>query len=179
MRVFFYGYMLPLHGPQFVLEAAELLKDNPDITFLLAGRIGKYEEAIVAAQGRGARIEYRQWVPFDELPELIAGSAVNIAGPFGQTFQAQHVINGKVYQFLASGSVALLGANQNTANFINHVNSLVVPRGDAQAIAREIEWAYNNQDQLPAITRAGRELYDQHYSNKVISGYLKQMLDRL
>jgi glycosyltransferase involved in cell wall biosynthesis len=171
--------MLPLHGPQYVIEAAEVLKDNPHIQFLLAGRIGDYEQAIKEAQGRGAQIEYRQWVPFDELPALIAGSAINVAGPFGETFQAQHVINGKVYQFLASGSVALLGANKNTDMFLNHVNCLIVPRGDAQAIAREIDWAYRNQDKLPGIASAGRALYDQYYSNKAIAEELQKILKQL
>jgi glycosyltransferase involved in cell wall biosynthesis len=175
-RVFFYGAMLPLHGPQYVIEAAELLKDNSNITFLIAGKIGKYEQAIIDAQGRGARIEYRQWIPFDELPQLVAESAINIAGPFGNTYQAQHVINGKTYQFLASGSVALIGRNKNTKPFINHVNCLMVPQADAQAITTEIDWAYHHQDQLPAIAVAGRALYDERYSNKVIAEELRQIL---
>jgi len=178
-RVFFYGYMLPLHGPQYVLRAAELLKDNPNISFLIAGKTEKYQAEIDQAIQNGARIEYRAWVPFDELPEIVAGSAVNIAGPFGQTFQSRHVINGKVFQFLASGNVALIGANKNTDKFINHVNALVVPQGDAQAIAREIDWAYNHQDLLPAIARAGRKTYDQFYSNEVIAKDLQQMLDKI
>ena len=178
-RVFFYGYMLPLHGPQFVIDAAEKLKHIPNIEFLIAGRIGTFETAIQEAQQHGANITFRQWVPFDELPSLIAASSINIAGPFGKTFQAQHVINGKVYQFLASGSVALIGSNDNTGLFLNHVNCLLVPQGDAEAIAREIQWAYEHQDQLPAIAAAGRLLYDKDYSNKVIAGQLRAMLDKL
>ncbi len=178
-QVFFYGAMLPLHGPQYVIQAAELLKDNPSITFLIAGKIGKYEQAIIDAQGRGARIEYRQWIPFDELPRLIAESCVNIAGPFGNTYQAQHVINGKTYQFLASGRIALIGEGKNTGPFINHTNCLLVPQGSAQAIASEIDWAYHNQNQLPAIGQAGRALYDERYSNTVIAEELHQILQGL
>jgi glycosyltransferase involved in cell wall biosynthesis len=178
-RVFFYGYMLPLHGPEVVLQAAELLKGNPDIQFLIAGRTGIYIDKIKEYQGRGAHVEYREWIPFDELPMLIAESGLCIAGPFGNTFQAQHVINGKVYQFLASGSVALLGANKNTDLFKNRENCLIVPQGDAQAIATEIQWAYDNRDKLPAIAEAGRNLYDAHFTNTIIAGKLREMLEGL
>lgn len=175
-RVFFYGYMLPLHGPQFVIQAAEILKNYPDIEFLIAGRIGKYEEMIQAAQSRGARITYRQWVPYAEIPELVRSSAINIAGPFGETLQAKHVINGKVYQFLASGAVTMLGANNSTDEFTNHQNCLIVPRGNAQAIADEILWAYQHQDQLPSIAAAGRQVYEAHFSNQVVAQQLASML---
>jgi glycosyltransferase involved in cell wall biosynthesis len=179
-KVFFYGFMLPLHGPQYLIEAAEMLKDNPNIQFTIGGRIGDFEERIKQAQAAGARIEYRQWIPFEELPGLIEGASVNVAGPFGDTLQAKHVINGKVYQFLATGSVALLGANEDTGKFVNRVNSLVVPQGDAAAIAREIRWAYDNQALLPGIAQAGRQLYDQYFSNKVIAGILqREVIDRL
>lgn len=177
--IFFYGYMLPLHGPLYVVRAAELLKDNPDINFLIAGRTKKYLPMIEQAKARGARIEHRDWVPFEELPQLIASAGVNIAGPFGNTFQARHVINGKVYQFLASGSLALLGEGKNTQDFINHENCLIIPQGSAEAIAREIEWAYRNPDKIPAIIRAGRKLYDEKYSNKVLAESLEQMLKSL
>lgn len=177
--VFFYGYMLPLHGPNFVLDAAELLKEYKNINFIIAGRTEKYKPMIEAAIAGGARIEYREWVPFEELPELIANAAINIAGPFGNTFQAQHVINGKVYQFLASGSVALLGAGKNTADFKNHENCLIVPQGNAEDIAREIAWAYNNPEKLPGIARAGHKLYEAKYSNTVLAESLEQMLRSL
>lgn len=177
--VFFYGYMLPLHGPLYVLRAAELLKDNQDISFIIAGRTKKYLPMIEQAQARGARIEYRDWVPFEELPKLINGAAVNIAGPFGNTFQAQHVINGKVYQFLACGALALLGEGKNTQDFKNHENCLLVPQGSAEAIAREITWAYENPDKLPCIIRAGRQLYEEKYSNKVLAVSLEHMLKTL
>lgn len=172
-RVFFYGYMLPLHGAEYVIRAAEMLKDNPNITFLVAGRTERCKDLLEAAQANGAHIEYRPWVPFDELPKLIQDSAVNVTGPFGNTFQSQYVINGKTFQFLASGSIALIGAAKDTGAFVDRVNSLVVPQADAAAIAQEIQWAYDNQNLLPGIAQAGRQLYDQYYSNKVIADIMQ------
>lgn len=178
-RVFFYGAMLPLHGPQYVIKAAEILKSNPNISFLFAGKMSKYQQLIEAAKKAGAHVEYKGWIPFNELPDYITNSAVNVSGPFGNTYQSQFVVNTKVFQFFASGSVALIGVIKEDGGFINHVNCLLVPQGDAEAIAREIQWAYEHQDQLPAIAAAGRLLYDKHYSNKVIAGYLNDMLSKL
>ena len=178
-RVFYYGNMRRLNGLQYFIAAAELLKANPNITFLIGGKTEKYEQYIIDAQSRGAHIEYRQWIPFDELPGLVERSSISVGGPFGNTYQSQHVINGKVFQFLASGRVALVGQAKNTGFFTNHVNCLLVPQADAQAIATEIDWAYQNQDQLPAIALAGRALYDERYSNQVIAEDLRQLLQGL
>src|SRR5665213_977220 len=45
--VFYYGNMLPLHGLSYVLEAAVLLKDQPDINFRCVG--GKHSKDVALA----------------------------------------------------------------------------------------------------------------------------------
>ncbi|HEY5806047.1 MAG TPA: hypothetical protein VIS56_01510, partial [Candidatus Saccharimonadales bacterium] len=53
--VFFYGNgMTPLHGLNYLLDAAIMLKDNPNITFNLVGGKEKGETACNAAIAKGA-----------------------------------------------------------------------------------------------------------------------------
>jgi glycosyltransferase involved in cell wall biosynthesis len=178
-QVFYYGSMVPLHGVEYLIEAAELLKDIPDITFLIAGKTARYTEKITNANAAGARITCLDWIDFNDVPRYINESSLCIAGPLGGTVQSQYVVTGKTYQFLASGALTLVGQNEATTMFEDRVNALVVPQADAHALAGSIRWAYEHQDQLPAIAARGRTLYDQQFSSAHIQQQLKALLEGL
>ena len=95
-QVFYYTTdMQPLHGISYVLDAAERLAGDRRINFLLVGGKKPMEQAVATAAQRGARVEYRSWIPFDELPKVMRESGVSLGGPFGGTPQAGHVVTGK------------------------------------------------------------------------------------
>lgn len=178
-QVFYYGSMVPLHGVEYVIEAAKLLQDEPEISFLIAGKTAKHKATIDAAIAGGAHITCLDWINFNDLPQYVADSAICVGGPFGSTPQSRFVVTGKTYQFLASESVVLVGENEATKLFKDKQNALVVPQADASAIAESIRWAYHHQDQLPAIAKAGRALYDQHFSNAIVAQNLHEILTKL
>ncbi|HET8709097.1 MAG TPA: glycosyltransferase [Candidatus Saccharimonadales bacterium] len=180
-QVFYYGSMVPLHGAKYVVEAAKLLQDEPEISFLIVGKskTAAHKAAIDDAVANGARITYKEWIDFNDLPQHFADSAICVGGPFGDTPQSRFVVTGKTYQILASQAVVLVGQNQATRLFQDKQNALVVPQADAKAIAESIRWAYQNQDQLPAIAKTGRALYDQHFSNAIVAQDLHEILTKL
>ncbi|MBI1856913.1 glycosyltransferase [Candidatus Saccharibacteria bacterium] len=178
-QVFYYGNMLPLHGLEYVLEAAVLLKNNQNIKFLIVGGNSRTVKMIKNAQQQGAKIKYQNWIPFEELPKVIATSSLCLGGPFGKTNQAQKVITGKTYQFLASGAATLIGNTEASALFIDKKNSLVVPLADPLALATTIDWAYQHRQQLPAIGQAGNRLYQENFSVRIITGELSAILTKL
>lgn len=178
-QIVYYGNMLPLHGLEYVLEAANLLKENSHIRFLIIGGKEKAAEAVKTAQSLGARVEYKKWVAFEDLPAVIHGSSLCLGGPFGKTIQASKVITGKTYQFLAAGAPVLVGENEASELFKDKVNSLVVPLGDSEGLVHAITWAYENRRHLPLLGKRGRDLYNQHFSNKTVTGKLQAILDDL
>lgn len=178
-QVFYYGKMLPLHGLEYVLEAAENLKHDETIEFLFVGGKPGDKEKIKAAIARGVHITFKDWLPFEQIPAAIHAADICIAGPFGNTTQAQHVINGKTFQFLASAAVVLVGDNAASTMFEDKVNSLVVPQANAQAIVDAITWAKQYRAELPAIGKQGRKLYEKEFSIAVITSVLQSVLARL
>ncbi|MEO6513716.1 MAG: glycosyltransferase family 4 protein [Candidatus Saccharimonadales bacterium] len=178
-QVFYYGSMVPLHGVAYLIEAAELLKDIPEITFLIAGKTARYADTIAAANAAGAHVTCLDWIDFNDVPRYIQESAVCVAGPFGGTVQAQYVVTGKTYQFLASRAVALVGENQATAMFEDKVNALVVPQANAQALADSIRWAYEHQAELTTMATNGRTLYEDNFSSRVVAQALQTILKKL
>ncbi len=175
-RVFYYGNMLPLHGLSYVIEAALLLKHTQDITFLLVGGKEDVSKQVERARKKGARIDYKAWVPYAELPQTAAASSLCLAGPFGDTLQSSMVVTGKTYQFLSLGAPTLIGRTKEIPELVDEVNCLVVPQGDAVALAQKISWAHTHTSKLRSIGRGGRMVYQQHYSNAVIAKIMSSIL---
>ncbi len=179
-RVFYYGNMLPLHGLPIVLEAIEQLKDREDIEFLIVGGKRSVERKVKAAQAGGAHLTYQAWIPFEQLPKTIYEAAVCLGGPFGNSPQAQRVITGKTYQFLACEAPLIVGASEATSEFFtDKQNALVVSQANAAALAKAIVWAAEHRSELVDIGRAGRRLYDREFSSSVIAAKLAAMVDEL
>ena len=162
LEVFYYGSMLPLHGVEYVYEAALILKDEA-VHFTLIGGNQKIEEQIIECINQGANITYIKRVAFEELPKYVKKSDVCLAGPFGKTVQASMVITGKAYQFLACERLTVVG-NIGENLFRDKENCLLVERGDTGELVDAIKWAKNNPKKLKKIAHAGRRLYEENLS---------------
>lgn len=173
--VFYYGNMLPLHGLKYVIEAATAMKDDP-VKFVLIGGSETVAADVAKAKKNGASIDYRPWVEFDTLPDLMRRADLCLAGPFGDTFQAQYVITGKAYQYLAMGRPTLIGTNEESDVFTHQQDILMVPQADTQALAETIRWAMDHPRELRAIGKAGQELYYREFSVARIAERLKSSL---
>lgn len=174
--VFYYGNMLPLHGLDTVLEAAHLLRDYP-IKFLLIG--GGYRSKTKIQAQKNKQLTHKNWLAFEALPYTIRRHHLCLGGPFGNTVQAQRVITGKTYQFLACRAPTLIGKNQASEIFKDGFNSLVVEQNNPHQLAKKILWAYKNQNKLVKIGQQGNKLYNNELSSKVISQEFSKILSDL
>ena len=173
--VFYYGNMLPLHGLDYVIEAARAMKDEA-IKFVLVGGNSKVAKNVATATKSGANIEYHEWVKFEKLPAMMQQADLCLAGPFGNTFQAQYVITGKAYQYLAMGRPTLIGDNEESHHFTNKKNVLIVPQADTDALVDTLRWAMQNKEELATIGSEGRKLYEEKFSLPHIAEQLQAAL---
>ncbi len=171
-KVFYYGSMLGLHGLDTVLKATQKLKGKP-IDFIIAGGGLATDELVRKYREDGSNLEYIKWIPYPKLPDYIHSSDITLGGPFGASVQAEHVITGKTYQFLACQSPVLIGQNKASLDFVDKVNCLSVPLGNHDALADSIEWAYKHPSKLEAIAKNGHDLYSNKFSNVAISKLLE------
>ena len=170
-----------LHGMEFILPAAELLKDLP-IRFLIVGGKGKkLADFLHEREVRGLNnISHMAWINFNELPTYIRGASICLGGPFGSSNQAQRVITGKALQFLACESPTVIGNTGETKGiFFDKKNCLLVEPGSAQAIADAIRWAFQHPGDLPEIARQGRKTYTEFYSMDVLTRNLNSFIDSI
>jgi glycosyltransferase involved in cell wall biosynthesis len=176
--VLYYGNMLPLHGLEYVLEAAVAMNHEP-VKFVLVGGNAKVAHDVAFAVGNGANIDYKAWVDYDQLPKLMNEADLCLAGPFGDTFQAQYVITGKAYQYLAMGRPTVVGQNKESDVFTDRKNALIVRQGNAEALVGAIRWAMDHKAELRMIGKQGQELYHQELSVKRITERLEPVLRTL
>lgn len=162
--VLYCGNMLPLYGVEYVLEAAVALADRSDIRFHIVGGKKALAEQVDMAIQKGAHIIYESWVPYREFPALFHSSDLCLGGPFGDTVQSRFVITGKTFQFLAAALPVVVGNNQEAHEFRDKHNVLIVPKADAGALQRTIEWAVAHPKELAQIAKKGRQLYEQKFS---------------
>ena len=178
--VFFYSSFLPLHGIDIILEAAILLRPYPIQLILVGGHkrnLTQFYQTIT--QNQLTNIVHHKWVDYEQLPSLIAQADLCLGGPFGNTGQAKRVITGKTYQFLAMAKPTVVGELARVSKFFQDKdNCLLVPQGDAAALADAIYWAYENQTKLSAIATGGYELYQSFFSASRISQRLETILLR-
>jgi glycosyltransferase involved in cell wall biosynthesis len=180
-QVFYYTTrMQPLHGIPYVLDAAERLAGDRRISFLLVGGKKPMEQAVNEAIKRGARIEYRPWVPFDDLPKIIRESGVCLGGPFGGTVQAEHVVTGKTYQSLACAVPTIVGENDDTASIFTHQgNAIIVRQQSPEALVDALVWAVEHPSELQRIGEKGRQLYERSFSNEALVRIMTPLVERI
>ena len=97
-RVLYHGAYLPLHGTEYIVEAARMTQDENIQWDFLGWGAYKAETEAKAAGIRNVR--FLDKVPYVKVPEVICAHDV-VLGVFGTTEKASRVIGNKVYECMA------------------------------------------------------------------------------
>jgi glycosyltransferase involved in cell wall biosynthesis len=168
----FVGKLIPLQGVETILAAA---RTAPDIRFRVvgSGQLG----ALLA--DRPPNVEHDPWVEYERLPEVIyaAGCALGI---FGTTAKAQRVIPNKAFQALACGA-PLITADTPAARelLVDGESALLVPPGDADALAGAIRTLAHEEDLARKLAAGGRAAYERAASEVVLGRRWRSLIDGL
>lgn len=176
-EVFFYGTFLPLHGVEVILRAAHLLKEQP-ISFVIVGGKGTITEPFdsMIRDLSLINVTHKEWVEYEQLPRMIADTDVCLGGPFGNTGQANRVITGKTFQFLAMGKPTIIGRISRDYGFADRTNCLLVEQGNEKELAEAILWCYENRDKLSEIGENGYKLYHDNFSTNTIRNIIQEQI---
>ena len=98
----FHGTYIPLHGVDYIIKAAAILKNRDDIVFRFLGNgqtLGETKKAVKELGLNNIKF-HEERVPYEKLPEFIAGNDICL-GIFGDTTKARMVIPNKIYECAA------------------------------------------------------------------------------
>lgn len=156
--VHFHGSFIPLQGIEYILEAAEILK-NENIVFNLVGKGQTYKEITRVAKEKGlAKINFIGFRPVEEVPEYMAQADL-ILGIFGNTPKAKRVIPNKVYEGLAMQLPVITGESEAAKELlVDRENILFCNFADGRDLADKILILKNDQSLSKKIAQNGYDL---------------------
>lgn len=179
-QVLYYCTFLPLHGVGVVLDAANLLVEEP-IDFCIIGdgpqrkRMVEYAD-MLALQN----LTWTMPVPVDKLADEIAKADICLGGHFGSSDKAKRVVPGKIYQMLAMGSAVIASDSAANGRFLSDKkNALLIPPQDPAALADAIRHLHQDREMRNAIGAGGRQLYLATASESVITAQLCKLAKEL
>ena len=136
----FYGGFSPLHGVEYIVEAAKILQEKHEkVRFEILGR-GQLHFAItnLARKLRLSNVKFLDREPLQELPNFIACGDICL-GIFGKTPKAFRVIPNKVYECLSCGKPVITERSPAALEVLHdYPDVCMIDPGNGRALAEKI-----------------------------------------
>jgi glycosyltransferase involved in cell wall biosynthesis len=147
--------LFPRKGIRFLIEAAARLKPQyPDLKVVVAGDGFERPELIQLAENLGIAndVTFLGWVPNTELPPYYRAAAVSVIPSLEEGFGIPAA------EAMGCETPVVASDAGGLPEVVQHgVTGLVVPRGDAGALAEAIGSLLADPERRTAMGRAGRE----------------------
>jgi glycosyltransferase involved in cell wall biosynthesis len=159
-QIIFVGKFTPLHGLPIMMQAAQRLKDLPDVVFHFVGA-GQLSHEIRAIADELAlnNVRFLDWVEYEQVPDCLAQADVCL-GIFGATAKAGRVIPGKLYEALSVGKPVITSDSIAVRELLTDgENAVLCTRNDPEALSEAIRRVHNDRPLLDRIAKDGRQTY--------------------
>jgi glycosyltransferase involved in cell wall biosynthesis len=156
-RVLFVGKLIPLHGVETILGAARIVADVP---FRVVGD----GQQVDRLRERPPNVEWVRWLEYERLGDEYRRAACAL-GIFGATAKARRVIPNKAYHAIACGTPVVTADTPAARElFVDGESALLVPSGDANALADAIQRLLADDSLRARLSREGAAAYSRHAS---------------
>lgn len=175
--VTYHGTFIPNHGIPYIIEAAKLLADHPNIRFELIGDGPVYNEARKLADTYDLQnINFYGWLLRDELIRTLAKSDV-VLGAFGTTPQSIMTIQNKIYESLAMAKPTITGDSEVIREAFEHGTHIYLcERENPRALTAAVKAVIFDRELSEKLSKKGYELFMKKYTLESIGS---QCLDHL
>jgi glycosyltransferase involved in cell wall biosynthesis len=179
-KVVYYGTFIPNHGVQYIIEAANILKDESDIYFELIGEGPTKAKALELARDYELdNVTFLGWVDKQCLPCKVTEADVCL-GAFGQTPQSLMTVQNKIYEGMAMEKPVITGYSPAVASLVDKgVPILMSDRSAPQSLATSILNLKNNPSRCRSVARNLHRIYTQHFTVSQLGSSFRQHLESL
>lgn len=166
-------------GLDQILDAAELLRDDPRFAFAFVGEGAERDRLMAAARDRNlANVTFHHAVAKEDVPYVYASSDICIvclkAVPFLEKF-----IPSKIFEIIVSGRPVIAALAGEAAEIVREAGHIVVAPGDAEAIARELRGLAGDEERVAEMVRRGRAYVAEHFDRRKLAGRYLRMFGAL
>lgn len=179
--VLFAGVMGHAQDVDIIADTALLLRDDPQIVFLLVGDGPERRNLEERVSGQGLQnIRIENFVRHEEYPALVAACDVGLA-TLKQTMRTP-VVPSKIQGYMACGRpvVASLNIESDGHQIIKESEcGTCLPAGDAQALAAVLRALKSDRSRLLQMGQNGRAYALQHFSKQACVSQYERLLFEL
>lgn len=176
-RVLYHGAYIPLHGMEYIVEAARMT-EGKGIHWDLLGW-GAYKASTEAMAKGISNITFLDKVPYEKVPEVIYKADV-VLGVFGTTEKASRVIGNKIFEAMGCARPVI---NEFCTGYPPEARDCkaikFVPAGDAAAIVKAVEEYRADWANRESYNVAAYEFFKKHLSMAEVKKQLVAILARL
>ena len=170
-NVVFAGNLGTAQGLDAVLDAAERLRDLPELRFVLvgSGQRSDWLHEQVAARGLGNVLLPGRYAP-QQMPAILAQAQALLVSLVDDPAMALTVPS-KIQSYLAAGKPIVAALHGEGARVVAEAGAgLGCAAGDGPALARAVRRLQGmSADERAAMGEAGRRYHDEHYAPAVLT----------
>lgn len=175
--VMYAGALGRSQGLRIILEAAELLRNEPHIMFCFMGEGLEKASLMQFARNRGLfNVKFVDAQPLDEMPAVIPAADIHVV-TLKDLPLFRMTIPGKIYEILACGRPIVGALDGEAASLIKRASAgITVPLGDARALADAILVMSRDARMRSRFGKSGREYVAANHSYRRITEMLEKVL---
>ncbi len=161
-----------------VIEAAERLRDRPDIAIVLIGD-GKVKPDLVetVAERKLDNVHLLSPVPKRDLPGVLTGCHIGLM-ILKQIVRPRWVTPNKIFDYMFAGLPTIVNFAGTTAELVEKEGVGVASEpGSAEDLAAKIRYFADHPDERDAIARHARRIALEKFDRKVIAGQLADVFE--
>jgi len=168
--VLFVGTLIPLHGIETILEAAQLVSNHSNIHFKLIG--DGQNSSIVKNWLKNYSLPLtweRNWLPSTQIADEISQADICL-GIFGAGDKTQRVCPFKIYAYAAIGRAIITGETdwlKDTTSKLPYEPFAKVPVNNARLLADKIIQLANNPTLRTEMATNSQRFYQAHLENRL------------
>jgi len=162
-----------------VAAFAEACQGIPGAEFRIYGD-GPARESLrrqADALGVGDRVVIRDFVPFNEVPELIASADLGVVPKRADGF-GNEAFSTKILEFMACGVPVIVSRTKIDAYYFDNGTVTFFEPGDVSDLARQMRWAYEHPVELRQVAASATE-YVRDYNWQKHAGQYLALVDGL
>lgn len=180
-NVVFAGNLGTVQALDTVLAAAQLLRDEQNVRFVLVGSGSRSEWLQQEIQRLGLdNVSMVGRFPPSDMPGILAQASVLLVSLARDPIMSQTVPS-KVQAYLAAGRPILASLDGEGARVVVEAGAgMACPAGDAKALADAVRQLRDaSPEERQRMARSGRSYYEQHFEPKLLARRLNQILSEI
>lgn len=180
LHVVYYGLYSPIHGIEYLIDAAEKLKDNNDIHFTMVGQGQTFQPTFDRVKKLGLKnITFVHDVPLSEHYPILQTADVFL-GFLADHPTVERVVPNKVYQGLSLGKVVLTADSVVSRSIFTHKeNMYLIPPANSDAIVESLIELSENAHLRKAVAENGYRLFVQKFSPRAVGKLLIEAMNKI